>query len=282
MTWQLWQAFSHPPSAHPVFQRVLNGSDYHIEWVLLAQSIFIQGQIWFWSLVFILDTRLLVLMIFSGTFYGAVWALAISNSIAVERQQGMYDLLCLSPSGMIGVDWAIGTACLHRRAGFEHVNSQEAWSVRIILFVPLLVSAQLVLGRTMAATSAITVISALALLVFFYVDHIQSIILGVTFGLLGPHMVDSRFDARLRALSGFLLAQLSGYLLLAATAFLLLPAVYQRIGLRGAWADFSLPFFSLLIFVIVRDRLLYRLMRMLCDRLNAAPTEVVGLFQSAA
>jgi hypothetical protein len=277
----LWQAFSHPPSAHPVFQRVLNGSEYHIEWVLLAQSVFIQGQIWFWSLVFILDTRLLVLMIFSGTFYGAVWALAISNSITVERQQGMYDLLCLSPSGMIGVDWAIGTACLHRRAGFEHVNSQEAWSVRMILFVPLLVSAQLVLGRTMGATSAISVVSALAVLVFFYVDHIQSIILGVTFGLLGPHTVDSRFDSRLRALSGFLLAQVSSYLLLAATAFVLLPAVYQRIGLRGAWADFSLPFFSLLIFVVARDRLLAHLMRRLCDKLNAAPTEVAGLFQSA-
>jgi hypothetical protein len=281
MTWQLWQAFSRPPLAHPVFQRVVNGSEYHIEWVLIAQSLFIQGQIWFWSLVFVLDTRLLVLMIFSGTFYGAVWALAVSNSITVERQQGMYDLLCLSPSGMIGVDWAIGTACLHRRAGFEHVNSQEAWSVRIILFVPLLVSAQLVLGRSMAATSAITVISALALLAFFYVDHIQSIILGVTFGLLGPHTVDNRFDSRVRALSGFLLAQLSSYLLLAATAFLLLPAVYQRVGLRGAWADFSLPFLSLLIFVAVRDWLLHHLMKMLCDKLNAAPTEVAGLFQSA-
>lgn len=281
MTWQLWQAFSHPPSAHPVFQRVVNGSEYHIEWMLVVQNICIQGQIWFWSLIFILDTRLLVLMIFSGTFYGAVWAIAISNSIAVERQHGMYDLLCLSPAGTIGVDWAIGTACLHRRAGFQHVNSQEAWSVRMILFVPLLVSAQLVLGRALAANGAVTVMSALALLAFFYVDHIQSIILGVTFGLLGPHLVEDRFDTRLRALSGFLIAQFSSYLLLTMTAFVLLPAVYQRIGLRGAWADFSLPFFSLLIFVAVRERLLLRLIRTLCIRLNAAPTEVDGLLRRA-
>src|SRR5689334_9642805 len=140
-TWRLWHALRSPPSEHPIFQRMVSPYYDDIRWVLVAQNVLIQGQIWFWSLIFVFDTRALILMILSGTLYGMIWSIIVSGTIAIEREYRMYDLLCLSPSGTLGISWAICMGCLHRNRTFEHVNSQESWSIRIILFIPLVISA---------------------------------------------------------------------------------------------------------------------------------------------
>src|SRR5215813_5094508 len=129
-TRRLWQALKTPPSTNVIFQRMVSPYYDDISWVVVAQNVLIQGQIWFWSLLFVVDTRALILMMFSGTFYGMIWSIIVSGTIAVEREYRMYDLLCLSPSGTFGISWAICMGCLHRGRAFEHVNSQESWSIR--------------------------------------------------------------------------------------------------------------------------------------------------------
>ncbi|MBZ0282500.1 MAG: hypothetical protein K8L97_17300 [Anaerolineae bacterium] len=297
ITWRLWRAFKNPPTANPVFKRTISPSyDDLISWPPLLQNWLIQGQIWFWSLLFAIDMRALFLMVFSGTLYGAIWSVSISGRIAAERDTGTYDLLCLAPSGTIGTIWAICTGCLHRHHAFSHVNSQEAWTVRIILFIPLIISAHIVFHR---ATNALTIAWIVALIVVFYLDHVQSIILGSLFGSLAPYYVPTRLDNRAWAVAGFMIVQLGSYLLLILSILLLL-ILSQQLGMMewnfnfpinwenplsnlprplNKWhGDLAVPIVSVMIFYAVREYILYRLWYALIDRLNAVPTEFDSMF----
>jgi hypothetical protein len=281
ITWRLWQALKYPPSAHPIFQRMVSPYYDDVSWVLVAQNVLIQGQIWFWSLIFVLDTRALIFMMLSGTFYGLIWSIIVSGTIAIEREYRMYDLLCLSPSGTLGISWAICTGCLHRNRTFEHVNSQEAWSIRIILFIPLVISANIILGRMLSSPGTITILWLAAFMVVFYLDHIQSIIFGSLFGLLAPHYAPNRFDSRLWACGGFLLVQGSTYLALLLMSGFILPALYRIADITGWYAEISLPILSVGVFYILREVMIRRLWRILTRQLNAAQTELDSMFQHA-
>jgi len=281
-TWRLWQALKSPPSKHPIFQRMVSPYYDDISWALVAQNVLIQGQIWFWSLIFVLDTRALILMMFSGTFYGLIWSAIVSGTIAIEREYRMYDLLCLSPSGTLGISWAICTGCLHRNQTFEHVNSQEAWSIRIILFIPLVISANVIFGRAFSNPVSLTIIWLAAFLIVFYLDHVQSIILGSLLGVLAPHYVPNRFDSRLWACVGFLFIQLTTYFVLFLTGAVILPTLYRVFAVSGWYADLSLPILSVAVFYLLREGILLQLWRRLTQQLNAAPTELDLLFGHAA
>ena len=278
-TWRLWQALRSPPSEHPIFQRMVSPYYDDIRWVLVAQNVLIQGQIWFWSLIFVFDTRALILMILSGTLYGMIWSIIVSGTIAIEREYRMYDLLCLSPSGTLGVSWAICMGCLHRNRVFEHVNSQESWSIRIILFIPLVISANVLFGRMFSNPGSITAIWLAAFLAVFYLDHVQSIIFGSLFGVLAPHYASNRFDSRLWACTGFLLVQCSSYLILFATSAFFLPALYKALGISGWSAEISLPLLSVAAFYFLREVIMARLWHLVTEQLNAAPVELDVMFQ---
>jgi hypothetical protein len=275
MTRRLWRALGNPPYTHPIFQRM--SALYHYDewsWPGLAQTILIHGQIWLWAAIFVLDTRLLILMVFSGTVYGVIWSAVIGETLAAERQQGMYELLCMSPTGPLGVTWTLCTACLHRGGAFAHVNSQEAWSVRLILFIPLLISANMVLGRMLAGGSGVTFLGLVAFGVFFYFDHIQSIVLGSLFGMLAPHRAVNRVDARVWGMGGFLGVQLVTYLVFVLTAFAVLPVLYSGLAARGSMADIALAAISLGVCYLVREAMIAWLWRVLTNELNAAPADL--------
>ena len=148
--WRLWKGLKNPASDHPVFVRVMDDSyDDATRMSRLAQNIFLQGQVWLWPLLFIIDMRLVCLMALSGTFSGAILTLRISSRITSEQQSRTFDLLCMTPGGTIRTLWAICTGCLHREQAFEILNSLEAWIVRFGLFVPFIISSQLFLQRVL-------------------------------------------------------------------------------------------------------------------------------------
>ncbi len=278
-TWQLWKALKSPPTAHPVFQRMLTPGYYDdISWPLLVENMLIQGQIWLWSLVFVLDTRILILMVLSGTFYGLIWASSISGKLALEQHYGMYDLLCLSPAGTVGAAWAICTGCLHRNSAFTHINSQETWSIRIILFIPLIISGNVIFGHLFASTGVMPFIWLGTFLIIFYLDHTQSIILGSLCGVLAPYYAPGRFDTRIWACSAFLAAQAATYLLMFIISGIALPGVYNAFGLSGWQIDLSLPLATIATFYFSRDALMRYLWRALESQWNAAPTELDFMF----
>jgi hypothetical protein len=274
-TWQLWKAMHCQPMHDPIFRRVVTLEDRRgVNWLVLAQNGLIQGQIWFWSLMFVLDTHILIFMVFSGTLYGLIWAVSISGMLATERDLRMYDLLCLTPGGPMGLNWAVSAGCLHRHHTFENINSQESWSIRLILFIPLLVSANMTFGRVLSTNGSIAFFSIFALIVFFYFDHVQSIVLGILFGMLAPQYAGNRFDARVWAFGGFLMVQLATYVPFMLIIFIVLPRVYGALDIRGWCADLSLPVLGLTVLYLSREGIVRKIWRKLADEFNATPSEV--------
>lgn len=258
---------------------------YHedmMEWPPLLQNLLIQGQVWFWSVLFVVDMRALALMIFGGTIYGAIWTVNISGQIAIERDSGTYDLLCLSPAGTIGTTWAICTGCIHRDEAFRHINSQESWSVRFILLVPLVISTHLVFRQLFGEAGDMTLLWILALIALFYIDHVQSILMASLLGALASYYAPGRLDARLWALAGFMAVQLATYTFPVIMGIIVLPGLYQRLNIHGWSAGLSLPIFSVLIFYSAREYILCRLWRALSEQLNAAPAEFDFMFRQVA
>src|SRR5262249_20834925 len=70
--------------------------------------------------------------LFSGSIYGVVWTMDISQLLARERQNGTYDLLCLLPPGGLAAAWAICTGCLYRNQVFNQIGELRSVMSRII------------------------------------------------------------------------------------------------------------------------------------------------------
>jgi hypothetical protein len=261
---RIWQAFSQPPMSKPLFERVvLNAAFSPALRSLWWNNLAIQGQVWLWSLVFILDVRALPLMLLSGTFYGALWAVGVSGTILHERSTGTYDLLCLTPEGTFGVNWTICLGCLHQGDAFRHVNSQEAWTIRLMLMIPLIITGNLALNRLLT-NSPVALLWMAVLVLLFYLDHIQSIIMGTLFGLMAPQ-TSAASDTRLWAVAGLILTQVLSYgtffsVILLSPLLNLPPALSPLIALAA--------FFSL------RDCIIYALIRSTMVLFNASADEM--------
>ncbi len=278
ITWRLWQAFKHPPAHHPIYRRmILNGYTDKIELFPLLQRILIQGQTWLWPLIFMLNMRALLLMVFSGTLYGVLWTMRISGAIAEERMNGRYDLLCLSLSGEMGAVWAICTSSLHQHRAFQQVNSQEAWSVRLILFIPIVISAPLIFRQLFSVTLTTTLTGIAAIMIIFYLDHVQSILFGSLIGSLVSQYVPSPHNQRMWAAVGFLTVQIASYLFLGVVNFLILPLLNRYTN--NWYGDIGAAVINIMAFYGLREILLKRLWSILIKQLNCSAAELDSLVE---
>jgi hypothetical protein len=246
-----------------------------IELFSLLQRILIQGQTWLWPLVFMVNMRALLLMVFSGTLYGILWTMRISGSIAEERTNGRYDLLCLSLNGEIGAVWAICTGCLHQHRAFQQVNSQEAWSVRLILFIPIVISAPLIFRQLFSVTVTTTLTGIFAIIIIFYLDHVQSILFGSLIGVLVSHYAPNPQNQRMWAAIGFLVVQVVSYLFLGVVNFLLLPLLYRYMS--NWYGDLTVAVINILAFFVVVEFMLNRLWSVLVKQVSGTAAELHSL-----
>ncbi len=264
MTRRVWRAFRQPPLKHPLFERLVTSAAFSPAFgPLWWNNLAIQGQIWLWSLLFIVDVRALPLMVLSGTLYGALWAVSISGAILQERNSGTYDLLCVMPEGSFGVNWAICMSCLHQGEAFRQVNSQEAWTIRLMLMIPLIITANLALNRWLT-DSPVALLWMGVLVLLFYLDHIQSIIMGTLFGLLAPQ-TSSSGDTRLWAIAGVILAQILSYGL-----FLSIILVNPLLKLPPMIP----PLLAISAFFILRECIIYAQIRYTLRLFNASASEI--------
>jgi hypothetical protein len=247
MTRRVWRAFRHPPIQHPLYERLVTSAAFSPSLRLLWwNNSIVQGLVWLWALLLLLEVRALPLMLLSGTVYGALWATGVSGTILQERDSRTYDLLCLTPAGSFGVNWVLAIGCLHQGEAFRQVNSQEVWTIRLMLMIPVIVTANLALNRALTS-SPIAPIWLLVLVIVFYCDHIQSIIMGTLFGLLAPQTV-APGDTRLWAAAGLLLAQLTSFGLLVLIVLL---------NPLAPITPLAAPALALITFVGVRELIIY-------------------------
>lgn len=283
---QLWSALRRPPIHHPLFRRVSKSRAVALPSRLnTAQRI---GLLVFFTIMLYVSLRYYTQMIFvliffiplgltglymalHGTIAGLYWAVRVSSAISRERERGVYDLLSTSPHGAFSVSWAICTGCQYYDQTFNGIGAQRVWYSRIFFLTLLLLSAAISLADPRAQSpegflyvAELVLLSAAA----FYVDDIQSTVIGSMIGLIAPTVLRHALDTRIGAFFGFLLLQVSAYALVIVIGFVLLPQIMVDALGDGSLTKFLLPVGQFAVFFASRElfaRVLWRLNWLLHD-----------------
>ncbi|MEO8607023.1 MAG: hypothetical protein ABI690_04040 [Chloroflexota bacterium] len=224
----------------------------------------------------------LVIFVSFNLVYGCILTAGVSLTIARARVQGLYDALCLTPSGAPGINWAMCTGVLYRRPGFIWfrlavlaVSSIPAIAVLVHFIFPLTAFGGLLLGRSTMPPAVIQsyfrmlldLTYALTLVVAFYTSTVQSVILSILLGMLTSVSVRDS-SARIVATGLFLLLQVFTFLLAWIFSLFILPAGYQVFHAQGWLADLCEPLLRLLFFFLLREAVNLLLWRQLAQQMN--------------
>jgi len=268
MTWKLWRWVQTPVVRHPLYQRI----------VTMPQVI----MPWYVGCAFIVLSPIILLpgMVFLSGVYGIRWAVQIAGSIAYERENGMYELLVLTPAGRIGINRAIMSANLFRNESFEQLQSLGAWVIRGFFTLTLMMIAT----STMGIINPVDGESALAQVVVplylvtmgaaIYIDHVQSIVLAVVVGMLVPTFTTRRIDAGAAALILYLVCQVCTYVLTLLIGFNVAPYWLEGMGVSAMTQALILPFIRLVVFAASREGCIYYFWRVIVREMNTTPSEV--------
>jgi len=290
-TWRLWHALTHPPFNHPLFWRTVMTKEPEAaaprRWpsgqvtlallmLFICSSAMFPRQITALALVFFAIVPFVLLTFtFNGLIYGLVWGVRISTTIAKAYESTLFDVLSLSPHGALGATWAMGTGCLYRNREFGDLNFPETWTIRLFIVIFVSMAMGTFSGARRANELALPVmVYALVLIATFYIDDIQSIVLGSLMGMLTPFYAHNRTDARLWTMGLYLLIQVTTYLSAIIGGFVLLPAFYEYIGLNSILGEITFPLLAFVVFCGVRELAISILWRNLTERLNADPGEL--------
>lgn len=276
LTWKLWNALKNPLADHPLFRRAALQRRFNVtRATLIAVSIAAVSAcmaiIANPGLILLLFLLPVIYIAFHGVFYGLLWAVRVSQAIAREQQQRTYDVLALTPYGSFGAHWMICTGCIHRGRELEQLQVFSAEE----FFIALIVAVALSVERSQFYASASAVLPlmffyAAALLLIFYLNHVQSVILGCLIGMLIPTRIHTSLDAPVYAFGTYLLIQISTYVL----TLLVLTAILPQIGNNGSLIhEILIALGGLVIFYAVREAIIRALWWLLARALNAAPAE---------
>ena len=283
---QFWNALRRPPIHHPLFRRVSKSRPVtpprrltRIERIGLALLVIglVYGVLRYFAqmiFVFIFFIPLGVTMLYMalhGTLAGLYWAVRVSGAITRERERGIYDLLSTSPYGAFSVSWAICTGCQYYDQTFNGIGAQRVWYSRIFFLTLLMLSAVITLAdpRIRSPERFFSVAELVVILgIAFYIDDIQSTVIGSLIGLIVPQLSRHALDTRVGAFIGFLLLQVGAYALTFLVGFVLLPQINANLGVAGWLGVFVLPVQQFAVFFAIRElivRALWRLNALLHD-----------------
>ena len=278
LTWYLWQALYNPPQDNPLFQRAVTAQSVK-EGSIHKLGIF--AMYWLacialtlvWPLLITNAPTLLVILIAAGnTIYGTAWAASISATIARERETDTYDLLCLLPPGAPGADWILSTACLYRSSLFRQLRLLVrilATALMGALIAAMLIPAVFALTpgdlQALSPSLFLALVYGLTAGAGFYIDHVQSLVLGNVVGMLVSTYTPNRLNARLLAAGLFVLLKLLVYLLVLTLGFEILD---------GRLESVTLPLVRLFVFYVLHEAVIAALWQVLTLRLETSPHEM--------
>lgn len=270
ITRQLWRILQTPPSGHPLFQRLfyernratwerIRSGLWSVTLLLAVGMLIVLPVIFF----FILVMGPLIYAILNTLFFNALWLMDISGTLAREISQRTYELYCLMPVGSLGIDWIISADRIHYNNGLQRSLNEILGVVQLLSLVTMFfIVGFLISNPTQEQTQLIVVLSMLmAIIVWLYVDHIQSTLCVVCLGILSGRQTRTIGDARLWSLILFLTLQIGWYLLLILSA-MLLTVILMRISVVPSWIGLLLtPWLTVGISVGGRELLLRFLWR---------------------
>jgi hypothetical protein len=266
-----WRGLKKPPAEHPLFQRGMAAAPQITPWYIAC------------GVILVAPLLLIPAILFTSAFYSLRWAVMISGIIARERENGMFDLIAVSPAGAFGTSWAICTSAIYRNRSLEQIQAPSSWIVRLGFTLVILAS----LGNFVeplvpfdADGMLLTIIpleylSALA--GALYIDHLQSVALGAIVGMLIPTYTRSRMDAGGGAFLMFLLLQVTTYTLTLFVGFVALPLFLAGLEVPAVTISLLLPVVRVGIFFLIREAIIVGLWRVLVEQLNVAASEVESM-----
>jgi hypothetical protein len=292
MTRKLWRALHNPLEWNPVYRRALSMQPFKspkrpggwIVFVYLASccGLSVVGSFG-WLPVAVVATILL-----GNTLYALSWATTISGGIARERETNTYDLLCLSPSGALVTSWALCTAQVHRTQVFKVVY----FAVRLVCITGMLALAIALLiplsvlqgfGRGGSHLSPVgmestlslfyTFLYALSVVIIFFADHIQSMVLASLVGIVTPSYARPGTESRFRSMVTFLALQLVAYGM-STFITLFLFVMYQVLGVNGWFSNLSLAAVGVVTFFLVREGVIRSFWKRVVKQLNTDDSEL--------
>jgi hypothetical protein len=218
---------------------------------------------------------------FTGMANGLRWAIASGHALLRFRQSGLYDLLCLTPSGPLGVNWAVSTGIFYRLLRGSLVQSQDLWAVRLYIILPL--TFFLTTRSTMLDHPYIVILNMLLhfglIVVWFRLEDTQSITLGGLTGMLIPTYTRNFWEVRLAAFGLYTLVQVLIYTSAVIFSASILPPVYRMLGLQGWLVGFSYLVLALLLLGLLRELANQILWRTLVARLDLGSEVSIELVQ---
>lgn len=274
-TVKLWRKLINPPLRHPIVRYNMQKSGisltpHWLKWVVLLGAIYVFLRFNIPGLVLSgLALGLLLPALFiitSGTLLGLRTAVDTSNRIVLMQENGTGELFTLSSQGTLGWRWLVGVGCLHCQ---EHFREQHH-GIKLLLGLGVLASLTtiLLMGRDVLflrgdglfllydIRAFLILLAALPLIAGLYVDHIQSIVLGVLMGIHVPTIAQSRIEAHSLAIILFLLLQVVTYACVGLIYAFMIPTVYGALHIEGAFAEFIRVVLTVLLLAGLREGLI--------------------------
>jgi hypothetical protein len=291
ISWRIWQAIDMPFVAHPIYRRyamwnksfvpkpkpgirsmIWQQIQHHEE--KLLGFLLLVGII---VIIFYGPSPLLILaaattgafifiavpsiVLFSSTFYGLSVAIHLSDSIAIEKKQGRYIFMSLTPYGLAGTAWAMCSVTIHTHpilVGIRHnLMRLFLWLFMLSMLGVVILSVLLLVGTASSPddyqdrVKTIYYMADAAILgVIILTDYMQSTIIGCIVGMLTPSLAKTPSDIRNFATGIFNAVQFGTYIVIILLCAFGWPVIYSSAGI-ALFPTF--PLACLVTFYLLRE-----------------------------
>ena len=294
LSWKLWRALNRAPQRSPLYRRAylkqgapmtplpfripLFGLFKNASLVVLPVILVLLGAPILVMLYYLALLFAPLLLPIANTIYGLYHAYSSSASIARERERQTYDVLCASPPGILGMHWSYCTGWIHYHWVYRY--TMIGVLVTGIIATIFGLSSQMVFG--VGATSVIvTIVRTLAVGGIFVLDYAQTLILSTLVALIVPTYAENESNARLWAVSLFLMLQGAVYLPTLLIGLYALPSTFNLIGIDSIVAGVLIPVLLIAFFAFLREMIIMGLWVAAREQLSTTKVELDAITQAA-
>lgn len=278
MTWRIWRMFYDSLPRHPLFWQELHPLEPETRppawWQPLRNGVLVLAGIcaliaFFWIVLpFLL---LLYFMLFAAALVsGTNAAIGVAGAINQEQVKRRYDLIALTPPGMFGIGWALGTRFLRKnRRTLRFTRLIRGFHLLCLLMVIgiVLLSHFLLQGRGMLEGTISQLLVGVFFIIALHLDFVQSGLIGALVGMLVPAYT-RRLDTNLTAPVMFIGIKLGTYLVILI-GMNLVALLLDFVGVLDNLAIFT--FSGVILVFVTHEAALYWIWRMIENRLNLEP-----------
>ena len=219
-----------------------------------------------------------LLLPIANTIYGLSQAYSTSGSIARERDQQTYDVLCASPAGILGMHWSYCTGWIHYHWLLRYAMIGVLATGIIASIFGL--SSQMVFGHTQPSL-IVTIARTLAVGSIFVIDYAQTVVLSSLVALIAPTYAENASNARLWAISLFLALQGAVYLPTLLLGLYALPTTFDLMGIDPLISGLLIPLLLIAFFAFLREMIIIGLWHAAREHLSTTEVELDAITRVA-